>query len=187
MFIIVFDSRFVSRGNPTEESDCFLLREIVNSEHTAKLQDDRDDQRQSCRVHTHTHKHTVLSDKLPGFLWDGSSWSQRLGCFFGLFWRVLHCVPEQPLGRLSCGKRARVRRERTRTTGISNTARSLLRSGCSLTLLWLIFSWLSWFSSLRSVLPFFVLVVVFGATHRKQAHRNTRLQKSKRILLLQWR
>lgn len=58
MFIIVFDSRFVSRGNPTEESDCFLLREIVNSEHTAKLQDDRDDQRQSCRVHTHTHTNT---------------------------------------------------------------------------------------------------------------------------------
>lgn len=36
------------------------------------------------------------------FLWDGSSWSQALCRLLGLLWSILHCVPEQPLGRLSC-------------------------------------------------------------------------------------
>lgn len=44
----------------------------------------------------------VLSDVLLGLLRDGGSRGQAFGRLFGLPWRVLHRVPEQPLVRLSC-------------------------------------------------------------------------------------
>lgn len=46
--------------------------------------------------------HTVPSHVLLGFLRGRSSWRQALGCLLGLLWSVLHWVPEQPLGCLSC-------------------------------------------------------------------------------------
>lgn len=54
---------------------------------------------------------TVPSDVLLGFLWDRSSRRQALCRHLGLLRRVLHCVPEQPLGCLSCEPRAPGKRD----------------------------------------------------------------------------
>lgn len=75
---------------------------IVREKESARSQKSSVQSRWSKKALCWVHVAPSLSDVLLGLLWDSSGWSQALGRLLGLLWRVLHRVPEQPLGRLSC-------------------------------------------------------------------------------------